>query len=233
MKRTTSRPVLGFLLIGAVLAIFPQTNSAQTCTSTPAQGGRVCSKPGAPCSPVTDGIGDKGKCTTEGSRADVRTCECKGQPMPTYTIAVASLTPPSITNPAGGSATSTVIVTPFNGFTGPVNFTCSVTGGHPPIPMCPNPASVTVVAGPVTSGLSVTTDKLTTSATYTITVNATDAAGNPPGGGAKSLSLPVEHHFGVGNDSGGGGIALLTLAALLALWPTGRLWWGKRAADLK
>jgi hypothetical protein len=47
------------------------------------------------------------------------------------------------------------------------------------------------------------------------------------------LSLPVEHHFGVGNDSGGGGIALLTLAALLALWPTGRLWWGKRAADLK
>jgi hypothetical protein len=229
MKRNTSRLLLGFLLIGVASGISPLTTLAQTCPSTPVKGGRICTKVGAPCSPVTDGIGNSGKCTTEGSPADVRSCECKGQPMPTYTIAVASFTPPSITNPAGGSATSTVTVTPFNGFTGPVNFTCSVTGGRPPIPTCPNPASVTVVAGPVTSGLSVTTDKLTTSATYTITVNATDAAGNPPGGGAQSLSLPVEHHY----DVGGGAIAVLTLVGLLALWIVGGLWRGKRAADFK
>lgn len=230
MKRNTFRPLLGFLLIAGASGISPLTTLAQTCTSTKVTAGRICTKVGAPCSPVTDGIGDNGKCTTEGSTADVRSCECKGQPAPSYTVAVASLTPPSITDPAGGTATSTITVVPFNGFTGAVKFTCTVTGGRPPIPTCPNPAPVNVVNGPVTSGLSVTTDKLTTSATYTITVIATDTSNIQPNNGPQTLSLPVEHHYDVG---GGGGIALLTLVGLLALWVMGGLWRGKRAADLK
>jgi hypothetical protein len=221
MKRTLSRPSLGFLLIGAAFAISPLMTLAQTCPSAPAKGGRICTTPGAPCSPVTDGVGDKGKCTTEGPITDVRSCECKGAPPPSYNITLAPLTPSSLTDPAGGTATSTITVNPLNGFTGAVNFTCAVSGGRPPIPTCPNPASVTIVSGPITSGLSVTADKLTTIGTYTVTVTALDANGSPPNDGAQSLSLPVDHHYGVGG--GGGGIALLTLSALLALWSMGRL----------
>jgi hypothetical protein len=229
MKRTTSRPLLGFLLIGVASAISSLMTFAQTCPSTPAKGGRICTTPGAPCSPVTDGVGDKGKCTTEGAIADVRSCECKGAPPPSYNITLAPLTPSSLTDPAGGTATSTITVNPLNGFTGAVNFTCAVSGGRPPIPTCPNPASVTVVSGPVTSGLSVTADKLTTIGTYTVTVTALDAQGIQPNDGAQSLSLPVDHHYGV--DGGGGSIAVLTLVLLIALWTMIRAW--RKRADLQ
>ena len=233
MKRTSSRPLLGFLLIGVVLAISAQTNLAQTCTSTPAQGGRVCSKPGAPCSPVTEGVGDKGNCTTEGSRADVRSCECKGAAPPSYNIALAPLTPQTISGPSGpdpSTATSTITVTAFNGFTGTVFFTCSVAGGGPPLPSCPNPSPVTVTSGPVNSTLSVSAVDATPAATYTITVTAADSTGLPSNSGAQSSSVYVGHlQWTVG---GGGGIALLTLAGLLALWSMGYLVRGKRA-DLR
>jgi hypothetical protein len=227
MKRTLSRTVLAFLFLGVTSAVYPLMSFAQTCTSQPVKAGRTCTKVGALCSPVTEGIGNKGKCTTEGSPADVLTCECKGLPTPTYTFTLVPLTPPSITTPSGGVATSTITVIPFNGFTGSVRFTCTVTGGSPPLPSCPNPSPATVTTGPATSALSVSTDSSTSSATYTITVTGTDAGGAPPGGGPQSVTLQVEHKYGIG--AGGGGIALLTLAGLLALWSMGRLWRGKRA----
>lgn len=231
MKRISSHPVLGFLLIGVVLAVSPLTSSAQVCPSVPAKAparGKICAKVGAPCSPVTDGIGNTGKCTTEGSPSE-ETCECKGLPAPSYTLTLAPLIPSSLTDPAGGTANSTITITPANGYTGSVNLTCTVTGGSPPPPTCStNPPKVTVSSGAVTSGLSVTADKLTTGATYTITVTGVDAGHLTPDNGAQSLSLLVEHHYTVGGD-GGGGIALLTLAGLLALWTMARPWRRKRA----
>jgi hypothetical protein len=226
MKRTSSRILLGFLLIVGVSALPPSMNLAQVCAVADSKPSHICATPGAQCSPVTDGTGSIGLCTTENLSGGLR-CECKGLPPHSYTMAVTPLAPNSITAPAGGTATSTITVTPFNGFTGPVSFTCSVTGGQPPIPTCPNPAPVNVVNAPATSALSVTTDKLTSSATYTVTVTATDASGTPPNGGPKSLSLTVSHQYGVGGG-GGGGIAILTLAALLALWSMGRLVLSKR-----
>lgn len=236
MKRTPCYPVLGLLVIGVVLAgvvltVSPRASFAQVCPSVaakPPARGIVCAKSGAPCSPVTDGIGSTGKCTTEGSPADGTTCECKGAPAPSYALTLSPFTPSSLTDPAGGVANSTVIVTPLNGYTGSINFMCTVTGGRPQLPSCPNPSSVTVTGGAVTSGLSVTADRLTTMATYTITVTAVDASQLQPNNGPQSLTLQVEHHYTVG----GGGIALLTLAGLLALWSMGRLWRGKRA-DLR
>jgi hypothetical protein len=228
MKRTPSWPLLGFLLIGLALAVSPRASFAQVCGVIGSKPSHICASPGALCSPVTDGSGSFGECTTEPlPRGPV--CECKGLPPNSYTMALAPLTPSSITAPAGGTATSTVTVTPFNGFTGAVNFTCTVTGGHPPIPTCPNPASVTVANGPVTSGLSVTTDKLTTSATYTITVTAANASGNPPNGGPRSLSLTVDHHYSVGG--GGSSISVLTFVVLIALWSMTRAW--RKKADLQ
>lgn len=238
MRRTLSHPVPGLLLNsvvlggmvlgGVVLAVCPLAGLAQVCppaAARPPAKGIVCAKSGAPCSPVTDGIGSTGKCTTEGSPADGTTCECKGAPAPSYALTLSPFTPPSLTDPAGGVANSTVTVTPLNGYTGSINLTCTVSGGHPPLPSCPNPSSVTVTGGAVTSGLSVTADRLTTMATYTITVTAVDGSQLQPNNGPQSLTLQVDHHYTVG----GGGIALLTLAGLIALWSMGRLWRVKRA----
>ena len=178
MKRTPSRPALGFLLIVLALAVSPLMSFAQS---------------------------------------------------PKYMVMLPPIVPPSITAPAGSTSISTIIVLPLNGFTGKIDFVCTVTGGSPPLPSCPNPLSVTVTGtGAVTSNLAVTTNSSTGGGTYSVTITAADIRGTPSVTGPASMPLSVVHQYGVGSD-GGGGIALLTLAGLLALWSTGRLWWGKRA----
>ena len=64
-------------------------------------------------------------------------------------------------------------------------------------------------------------DDATTAATYTFTVSAVDSDGLPPNNGPQSSSVIVGRG---GWTVGGGGGAILTLAALLALWSMGRLW---------
>ncbi|HEY6767793.1 MAG TPA: SBBP repeat-containing protein [Candidatus Sulfotelmatobacter sp.] len=60
----------------------------------------------------------------------------------------------------GGSSTSTVTVTPFNGYNATVSLTCSVSGGGTPAPQCSlSPASVSGGSG--TSTLTVTTTAAT------------------------------------------------------------------------
>ena len=65
-----------FCLIAALcFSVLPLRS--QECESNPAgHGGTTCKAEGAVCSPVTDGSGTRGKCTTE--RAGGQTCECKG-----------------------------------------------------------------------------------------------------------------------------------------------------------
>jgi Beta-propeller repeat len=56
----------------------------------------------------------------------------------------------------GGSSTSTITVTPFNGYSNTVSLTCSVSGGGTPAPTCSfSPASVAVSGN--TSGMSTLT----------------------------------------------------------------------------
>ncbi len=72
---------------------------------------------------------------------------------PDFTIAGTALA--AVTQ--GGSSTSTITITAANGYTGTVNFTCSVASvsGGSPLPTCPIPTAVTGGAG--TSTLTVST----------------------------------------------------------------------------
>lgn len=73
---------------------------------------------------------------------------------PGFAVAAPALSPATVA--AGGSATSTITVTPSGGFTGSVTFACTVTGGGSPAPSCTfSPNSVTNGSG--TSTLTVHT----------------------------------------------------------------------------
>ena len=117
------RILLGFLLTISVLATCPLM-AYQTCTQAKAKHGVVCRAAGVKCSPVTDGSGDSGKCTTEGSQADGQTCECKAASgKQDYTLAVS---PASLTIVQGSIGNSTIFVEPLNGFNSSVvNLTAS------------------------------------------------------------------------------------------------------------
>jgi hypothetical protein len=53
---------------------------------------------------------------------------------PDFTVSATALNPASVS--AGSSATSTVTITPLNGYAGTVNLSCSVTGSGSPLPQC-------------------------------------------------------------------------------------------------
>ena len=97
-------------------------------------------------------------------------------PAPMINIAGSSIAP--IT--AGGSGTSTITVTPSNGFTGAVNLTCSVGAliGATSIPTCSyNPPTLTISGTvPATSTLTVATTSATTVDTYPMSISASDVA---------------------------------------------------------
>src|SRR2546429_1888763 len=147
MQRTPTHPALGFLVLGALLVSSP-TTPGQSCSFKPVLQGRVCTKPGAPCKPPTVGSGNGGKCTTEGLHPEELACECQGSPTPSYNITLSPLSPTYIDTDV---ATSTITVIAFNGFTGKVDFSCTVSGVPHPAPSCANPASATVTNGSATS----------------------------------------------------------------------------------
>lgn len=107
---------------------------------------------------------------------------------PSYTLSAAALSPSPVT--VGGTATSTIIVTPVNGYMGSVSLSCSsVTGGTPP-PTCAFNPSTILLSGTVV-GRSMLTVSTTGSpaATYTITVSAIDGKNSAPSNGAQPLTL--------------------------------------------
>src|SRR5439155_16863310 len=104
-------------------------------------------------------------------------------PAADFTMAASALLPASVS--AGGSATSTITVTPTYGFNGTVNLACSgITGGGTPAPTCSfSPSSVAKGSG---------------TATLTIRTTAAHASVTTPWGGIfYAMGLPI------------GGLALL------------------------
>lgn len=230
MKRTLSPQVLGFLLVGAALAVSPPTTVGQSCSFNTVPQGRVCSKEGARCSPPTLGGGNVGKCTTEAGQANTLVCECQGSPTPSYNLTLTLLTPATL---SAGVATSTITVIPFNGFTGKVDFSCTVSGMSHPAPSCATPAPVTVTGGgSATSLLTITVSPSTADARFTVTVNAVDAHGRPPDNGAQSSTLLVSHSsWIIGNTSVSAKMALVSFLVLVALWVLVYLWRTRRPAS--
>lgn len=227
MKPTLSLQALRFLLLAAALAGSSPTALAQSCTSQPLLQGHVCSKPGARCSPPTVGGGDVGKCTTEGQRAEALACECQGAPTTSYNVTLTPLTPATLSK---GTATSAITVTPFNGFTGKVDFTCAVSGVSHPAPTCATPAPATVTGpGSATSLLTVSVESSTADASFTVTVKAADAQGRPPDNGAQSSTVLVSHSgWIIGKGFGSAKMALITFLVLIALWLFVYLWRTRR-----
>jgi trimeric autotransporter adhesin len=76
---------------------------------------------------------------------------------------------------AGSSGTSTLTVTPTNGFTGAVNFACSV-GSSPTGLTCMAPSATVSGTTAATATLTVATTSSTPTGSYTATVTASDAA---------------------------------------------------------
>lgn len=233
MKRTSSRPMLGFLLFGAALAVSSSTALGQSCSFNTVPQGRVCSKETARCSPPTVGGGNVGKCTTETGLANTLVCECQGAPTPSYNMTLSPLAPAAIST---GVATSTITVIPFNGFTGKIDFSCAISGMGHPAPSCAAPAPATVTGpGSATSLVTVSASSSTGEAAFTVTVNAVDAHGRPPDNGAQSSTVLVSHSpLIVGsnwNSIDAAKIALITFLVLLTLTVLGYLWRTRRPAS--
>jgi phospholipase C len=112
-------------------------------------------------------------------------------PKPAYALSMTALNP--VTLSAGSAATSTVMVTPANGYSGSVTLSCKVlTGGAPP-PTCSLSVNGLAIAGsgPGTSTLTVSTSTNTSGGDYAISVIASDTSGQAPSNGPQTLSLSV------------------------------------------
>ena len=110
---------------------------------------------------------------------------------PNYTLGATALNPGSVT--AGSMATSTITVTPANGYTGIVRLSCSSVTGGTPAPVCSfNPSAVTISGtAPVTSTLTVITTISTPGGAYTVMVTGIDANSLPPSNGPQALALTM------------------------------------------
>lgn len=108
-------------------------------------------------------------------------------PVSSYALAATALSPASIT--AGNTSTSSVTLTPANGYSGSVTLSCTGISGSnaPACSFSPNPVSVTGGAG--TSMLTVSTTVNTPGGNYTISVTGKDANSASPSNGPQSLTL--------------------------------------------
>ncbi len=118
---------------------------------------------------------------------------------PSYTLAAAALNAGSVT--AGNTSTSTITVTPANGYTGSVSLSCGSISGGTPAPTCSFSVSPIVITGtaPATSVVMVSTSISTPGGTYSISVTGSDAKSMAPSNGAQSLTLTtaatIQHIF--------------------------------------
>ena len=109
-------------------------------------------------------------------------------PTPAYTLAAAALNPSTVA--AGNSATSTVTVTPVNGYTGSVSLSCTVTGAAP-LPTCSFKTSPVAISNSAAgmATLTVSTSSTTPAGSYAVTVSAIDANKLAPSNGSQQLTL--------------------------------------------
>jgi phospholipase C len=118
-------------------------------------------------------------------------CGGGGSPAPAvgYTLSVTSALG---TITAGKTASSTVRLTPQNGYTGTVSLSCNVSGGGTPSPACALSApSVAVSTAAASSTLTVSSSTSTPGGSYSVTVSARDATGLAPSNGPQSLALVI------------------------------------------
>jgi phospholipase C len=110
-------------------------------------------------------------------------------PSSSYTLTASVLSPSSVS--AGGSSTSTITVTPANGYSGSVNLSCSNVSGGTPAPTCTFSVSPVKISGtaPGTSTLTVSTTSGTPVGNYSITVAGSDSNKLAPSNSAPLLAL--------------------------------------------
>src|SRR5208282_828704 len=104
-------------------------------------------------------------------------------PTSSYALTAAALNPGSVT--AGNASTSSITVTPANGYTGTVHLSCSNITGGTPAPTCSFSVSPVTITGtaPGNSTLKVSTSSSTPGGNYTITVTGSDASNAAPSNG--------------------------------------------------
>ena len=92
---------------------------------------------------------------------------------------------------AGNRATSSLTLTPVNGYSGSITLSCGTISGGMNAPTCSfSPATVPVSGtGAATSTLTVSTSANTPGGSYAISVAAADAAKLAPSNGAQALTL--------------------------------------------
>lgn len=123
-------------------------------------------------------------------------------PTQSYTVTASGLTPSSVTQ--GASATSTISLSPANGYTGSIKLSCSGITGGSGAPTCSfNPSMVTISgSSAVTSALTVSTTASTAPGNYSITVSASDTNGAAPSNSLPALSLAVVSNLTPGYSLG-------------------------------
>jgi hypothetical protein len=187
----------------ALLAAGPEAR-AQACTAIPdiesngiSRGAR-CLHSGAVCTTKFLNATRSGHCSTTTAAAGTRSCECDifphvvrhHEPAPSYSLNSDGLFP--LVLPAGfaGLSTSTLTITPSNGYAQDVSLEC--------IPLGPANAQVscttvptTVVKGQGTSRLRVTTTGQTPKGAYSFRVAATDMSGLRPVGQLPLVAVNV------------------------------------------
>ncbi len=130
------------------------------------------------------------------------TAAVSGTPVGTPGFTIANSGNITIVGGATTGNTSTISITPTNGFTGPVNFTCSVTpptGAVNPA-TCSIPTSLEVTGvGAVSVNLTVSTVAATTGGTYTVVVTGTAGSISEPTTVTVAVSVPS---FTLGNSGG-------------------------------
>ncbi len=116
---------------------------------------------------------------------------------PSYTLLAGALNPGSVT--AANRSTSTIKLTPTNGYTASVSLSCGIISGGIHTPGCSfSPPSVTISdVNPGSSTLTVSTSTNTPGGIYAISATASDANKLAPRNGAQALTLTtaavIEH----------------------------------------
>ena len=110
-------------------------------------------------------------------------------PTPSYMLTATALSPGSIV--AGNTSSSSLTVTPANGYTGNVSLSCgNITGGNA-APTCSFSTNPVVITGTTAgaSKLTVSTSTSTPGGSYAITVTGSDAKNLAPSNGPQALTL--------------------------------------------
>lgn len=118
-------------------------------------------------------------------------CGGNGPSVPSsgYALAATALSPATVN--AGGASTSTITVTPADGYKGTITLACVNMSGDKPLPGCLfTPPTVTIASTTaVTSSLTLSTLTNAPNASYTIGITGSDGSNQGPSNGTQDLSL--------------------------------------------